>query len=250
MPFLFNKNSILETIREHPYMARRLWIEAGYEGTSDECIKEAKKRGVSFRILPGEVFLKKFQGAKSHICLERDDVSYVDPDTFLEDIKSVSNPLICALDGIYDPQNLGNIIRSAACLEVNGVIIPKDRSCGITETVTGISRGAIEHVKIVRVVNLSRYLEEMKEIGIFCYGMDERGAVPLWKADLIGPVCLVFGKEEGLRRLTRERCDEILKIPTCNAFPSLNVATSFALSVYEARRQRQPKETGKKVEGI
>jgi 23S rRNA (guanosine2251-2'-O)-methyltransferase len=238
MPLLFNKNSILETIKEHPDMARRLWIEAGHERASDECIKEAKRQGISFRVLPRGAFSKRFQGAKSHICLERDDVSYTDQDAFLKDMVSANNPLLCAFDGIYDPQNLGNIVRSAACLEVDGVIIPKDRSCGITETVTGISRGAIEHVKIVRVTNLPRYLDEMKGMGIFCYGLDEKGTTPLWNVDLNGPTCLVFGSEDGLKRLTKTKCDEVLKIPTANAFPSLNVATSFAVSVYEVRRQR------------
>jgi 23S rRNA (guanosine2251-2'-O)-methyltransferase len=235
MPFLSSRNSILETIREHPETIHRLWIEAGYERVSDDIIQEAKKQGISFRVLPREVFSKKFKEVKSHIFLERDEVSYIEADSFLESLRSVTNPLICAFDGIYDPQNLGNIIRSAACLEVDGIILPKDRSCGITETVARISKGGIEHVHIIRVTNLPRYLEEMKETGIFCYGLDENGSIPLWGVDLKGSVCLVFGKEDGLRRLTKTKCDVILKIPTRETFSSLNVATSFSLSVYEAR---------------
>jgi predicted rRNA methylase len=238
MPYLTNKNSIIELIRNHPRSAKRLWIEHGYENASDEVIKEAKKQGISFKILQKDIFLNKFSDIKSHICLERDEISYTDPDELLHDLEGIKNPLLCAFDGIFDPQNLGNILRSAACFGVDAIIIPKDRSCGITQTVVSISRGGIEHVRIVRVVNLARYIDTLKKTGIFCYGLDEKGAVPVWKTDLRGAVCLVLGSEEGLRRLTREKCDEIIKIPTEENFASLNVATCFAVSVCEVKRQR------------
>ena len=238
MPLLWDRNSIFQTIREHPEKARRLWIEQGHEGVADELVREARSNGVSFRLIPRETFLKKFKGAKSHICLERDEVTYTDPDLFLQAIRLRPEPLVCAFDGIYDPQNLGNIIRSVACLGVDGLVLPKDRSCGITDTVVGVSRGGTEHVSVVKVVNLARFIEEMKKTGIFCYGLDEKGTTPVWEADLKGPTCLVFGSEAGLRRLTRDRCDGILAIPTSPTFASLNVATSTALAVYEAKRQR------------
>ncbi|OPY76593.1 MAG: 23S rRNA (guanosine-2'-O-)-methyltransferase RlmB [Syntrophorhabdus sp. PtaU1.Bin050] len=219
-------------------MARKLWVEEGYERSADEFIKEAKKQGVPFRVIPGEIFAKRFRSAKSHICLERDEVSYADPASFLADVVLKPNPIVGAFDGIYDPQNLGNIMRSAACLEVDGIVLPKDRSCGITDTAVSIARGATEHIRVVKVVNLVRYMDDMKKAGFFCYGLDERGTKPLWEEDLRGPVCLVLGSENGLRRLTRERCDGILRIPTSPSFASLNVATTFALSIYEVRRQR------------
>jgi len=236
---LTNKNSILEALREHPEKAGKLWVEAGHERASEEYIKEAKLKGVQFRILPKEAFARRFKEGRSHICLEREEISYGDPDELIRGIDAAKAPLFCALDGVYDPQNLGNIIRSAACLGAEAVVLPKDRSCGITETVANISRGAVEHVKIVRVVNLARFIDEIKKKGVFCYALDERGASPLWEIDLKGPVCLVFGGEDGLRRLTAERCDAAVKIPTLTGFPSLNVATSFAVSVYEVRRQRR-----------
>jgi len=157
---------------------------------------------------------------------------------FLYNLMPSENPLLCAFDGIYDPQNLGNIVRSAASLEVDGIILPRDRSCSINETVIRIAKGGINHVNIVRVTNIPRYIEEMKKKNIFCFGMDENGTRSVWNVDLTGSVCLVFGREDGLRRLTRERCDEVIKIPTSQSFPSLNVATSVAIALYEARRQR------------
>jgi 23S rRNA (guanosine2251-2'-O)-methyltransferase len=238
MPYLNNKKSILETFANHPESAKKLWVEVGYEAVSNEVIQEAKKLGVSFRVISKDEFSKKFKDIKSHLCLERDEIAYADPDIFLGNVGLMKSPLVCAFDGIYDPQNLGNILRSAACFGVDAIVIPKDRSCGITQTVMSVSRGAVEHVTVVRVVNLARYLDALKEAGLFCYGLDEKATTPLWKSDLKGPTCLVFGAEEGLRRLTREKCDQLLRIPTEDAFPSLNVATSFAVAVGEARRQR------------
>jgi len=225
-------------MEEHRERVHRLWIEQGFEHASHDVIQEAKRLGIPFRIIPREAYARKFKDSTSHIHLEQDEIDYANPDIFLKDVSSQSSPVVCAFDGIYDPQNLGNIMRSAACLEINGIIIPKDRACGITRTVASVSRGGAERVPVVRVVNLARYMTDMKRSGFFCYGLDEKGAVPLWEANLTGPVCLIFGNESGLRRLTRETCDQILKISTSPAFSSLNVATSFAIAVYEAKRQR------------
>jgi 23S rRNA (guanosine2251-2'-O)-methyltransferase len=238
MPPVTNKDGILTIICEHPERIRKLFIEKGYERLADDIIGEAKKQGVSFRVLPREAFSRQAKGVKDHVCLEADEFSYTDQDAFLGEMRRIADPLLCAFDGIYDPQNLGNIVRSSACFGVDALILPREHSCGVNETVAKISRGAVDHAKIVRVTNLARYLDEIKRLGIFCYGLDEKGTLPLSDIDLTGPVCLVLGKEDGLRRLTREKCDQIVRIPTAGSFSSLNVATCFAVSVYEARRQR------------
>ena len=238
MPFLGNRESILEIVRSHPERVKKLWVEEGYATTFSKVIDEAKKQGIPFRVIGREEFARRFKDLRSRICLESEDFSYTDPDRLLAELPSLTNPFLAALDSIYDPQNLGNIVRSAACLEPHGLILPKDRSCTVTETVTRVARGGTEHIKIVRVTNLARYLEELKKRNIFCYGLDQKGKALLQDIDLTGPVCLVLGSEEGLRRLTREKCDDIVRIPTNPAFPSLNVATSFAIAAYETRRQR------------
>ncbi|HEY3275860.1 MAG TPA: RNA methyltransferase [Syntrophorhabdaceae bacterium] len=238
MPLLTEKKAILLALTERPRTVRKLTIEKGYERLSEEIIKEAKKEGISFKVLPKEVFSKQMRGEKCHVCLETDEFSYTDQDLFIKELGSVANPLLCAFDGIYDPQNLGNILRTSACFEGNGLIMPKENSCGVTEAAARVASGALSFAKIVRVTNLARYLEEIKKTGIFCWGLDEGGSVPIWDADLTGSVCLVFGRESGLRRLTREKCDGILRIPTAGKFSSLNLATSVAASFYEVRRQR------------
>jgi 23S rRNA (guanosine2251-2'-O)-methyltransferase len=236
---LDNKNSILEAIRVHPDEARRIWVEAGYERAADAVIQEARKLGISFRVLSREEFAKRFRGNRSHICLEREAFSYREPEAIVKAIGSVRRPFLGAFDGIADPQNLGNVLRTAACFGMDAIILPKDRSCGVTETVSGVARGATEHIAVAQVTNLARYLEALKKENVFCFGLDEHGKKHLWELDLTIPLCLVFGREEGMRRLTRETCDEVVKIPTAPAFPSLNVATSFAIATYEVTRQRK-----------
>lgn len=244
MTLLTNRDSILEAIRHEPEHAGRLWIEAGHERGLERIIEEAKRAGVSWRVLPGDQFARQFKGLRSHVCLEKEAFLYTPPETLLEVARSRSDPVFCALDGVFDPQNLGNIIRSAACFSVAGLILPKDRACSVNDTAINVARGGVEHLPIARVTNLARFLEDMKERNVFCYGLDERAEKSLWDANLSGPLCLVFGGEEGLRRLTKDTCDELAAIPSNSAFPTLNVAMSFAIANYEAARQKARK--GKK----
>lgn len=242
MPYLTDRADIINAIEKNPEKVKRLWIEQEFKTHHERFIKKAKEKGISIRFLPKEIFLKKFKSARAHICLERDEYSFIDPDAFLNDIKKYieigKSIFLCAFDGIYDPHNLGNIIRSAVCFGADGVIIPKDRSCGVSETVIRVSKGAIEHIKIVKVTNLARYIDTLKDLGIFCFCLDEKGEKSLSDIDLRIHICLVFGSEEGIRRLVKEKCDEVVHIPTNKNFLSLNVATSFAVSAYEVMRQR------------
>lgn len=234
----YDKREILSTLEEHPKAARRLWVVKGYEKAFANLVDKARASGIPFRVIGKEEMERRFHQPKAHICLEREAHETIDQEDFLSSIRGRDELFLCAFDGIFDPQNLGNIVRSAACFGVDAIIIPKDRSCGITETVSRVSKGAIERIPVVKVTNLSRFLEEVKKLGVFCFGLDEKGSLPVWGADLGGRVCLVFGSEEGLRRLTRERCDEILTIPAGSGFTTLNVATAFAVSAYELMRQR------------
>lgn len=238
MAFLGEKKRILTIIEEKPETIRRLWVKEGYERVCNDIITEAKRKGIQFKVIRSDEFSRKFKNTSSIVFLEQDEISFLNPDDFLNSLTVSQNPLLCAFDGIYDPQNLGNIVRSAASLKVDGIILPRNRSCSINETVIRIARGGIHNVHIVRVINIPRYIEEMKKKNIFCFGMDENATRSIWNVDLTGSVCLVFGREDGLSRLTKKRCDDIIKIPTSQSFPSLNVATSVAIALYEARRQR------------
>jgi 23S rRNA (guanosine2251-2'-O)-methyltransferase len=238
MPSLDNRNSIIEALRSSPATGARLWVEAGRERASAEIIDEARKAGVSVRVAPSEQFARRFRGVKSHVCLEIEDFAYADADALLGRVAALERPLFAVFDGIYDPQNLGNAVRTAACFGFDALFIPRDNACGLTETVANVARGGAAVVAVSRVTNLHRHMEALKKRNVFCFGLDERADITLFDSDLTVPLCLVLGGEKGLRRLTRNSCDMLLRIPTAKGFPSLNVASAFAVAAYEATRQR------------
>jgi 23S rRNA (guanosine2251-2'-O)-methyltransferase len=149
-------------------------------------------------------------------------------------------PLIALLDNIEDPHNLGAIIRSAECLGVHGIVIPKHRAVNITETVSSSSAGALAHLAVVRVTNLVSAIEELKAAGLWIVGADHDGDRRLAETDLKGPTGIVLGSEgKGMRRLVKEACDFITRIPMKGRVNSLNVSVAAAVLFYEAVRQRQ-----------
>jgi 23S rRNA (guanosine2251-2'-O)-methyltransferase len=158
----------------------------------------------------------------------------------LEEVLGTSKPpLLVLLDEIEDPQNMGAIIRTAECAGVDGIIIPEHRSTGLTETVSTVAAGALEHMKVARVVNLARTMEELKERGIWLVGAEGGGRSPWHAFDYTLPVGVVLGSEgKGLRPLVRKRCDTVLSIPLYGRITSLNVSAAAAVFLFEAARQR------------
>jgi 23S rRNA (guanosine2251-2'-O)-methyltransferase len=155
-------------------------------------------------------------------------------------LKSAETPFLLILDGIEDPQNLGAIIRTAEGAGVDGVLLPERRSVLLTETVASVASGALEHVKIARVKNLARAMDELKKNGVWLVGA-EGGGKKLWSDfDYSVPVGLVFGSEgRGIRPLVKQKCDVILSLPLLGEITSLNVATAAAIFMYEVVRQRE-----------
>lgn len=148
-------------------------------------------------------------------------------------------PFVIVCDEISDPHNLGAIIRSAECAGAHGVVIPKRRSAGLTAVVSKAAAGAVEHMAIARVSNLSAALEELKKGGLWVYGADAEGSRPMWQTDLTGPIALVIGSEGGgMSRLVREHCDFMLSIPLKGQISSLNASAAAAILMYEILRQR------------
>jgi 23S rRNA (guanosine2251-2'-O)-methyltransferase len=147
-------------------------------------------------------------------------------------------PLLIALDGLTDPQNLGSIVRSAEALGAHGMVLPQRRSAGLTGSVAKVAAGALEHLPVARVVNLNRALDALKQEGYRVVGLAEEGSVTLEEADLSGPLVLVTGSEgEGLSMLTRRTCDQVIRIPLRGATPSLNAGVASALVLYEVARR-------------
>lgn len=149
-------------------------------------------------------------------------------------------PLLVALDGVEDPQNVGSIIRSAEACGAHGVIVPERRTAPIGPTVGRASAGAVEHLPVAEVVNLVRALKELKERGAWIVGTHQDAPQIPWQADLAGPVCIVIGSEgRGMGRLVTETCDFLVRIPMQGKVDSLNAAATASMLLYEALRQRQ-----------
>ena len=151
-----------------------------------------------------------------------------------------AEPLLLVLDGVQDPHNLGACLRTADAAGVTCVIVPRDRAAGLSAAVRKVASGAAESVPLVQVVNLARTLRGLRERGIWVAGTDAEADQTLYSADLRGPLAIVMGAEEsGLRRLTRENCDLLVRIPMSGAVASLNVSVAAGVLLFEAVRQRQ-----------
>ncbi len=149
-------------------------------------------------------------------------------------------PFLLILDGVQDPHNLGACLRTADAAGIHAVIAPRDKACGLTSTVRKVASGAAETVPFVQVTNLARTLKSLQQAGIWIIGTDLATSSSLFDTDLTGPLALVLGAEgKGLRRLTREACDALVKLPMLGSVQSLNVSVSAGICLYEAVRQRQ-----------
>ena len=165
---------------------------------------------------------------------------YCEVEDILEEArKKQEDPFVILLDGIEDPHNLGSIIRTAETAGVHGVIIPKRRAVGVNATVAKTSAGAVEHMKIARVNNLTETIKYLKHEGLWIYGTDMDATVDYNKQDLKGPICIVIGSEGfGMSRLVKENTDVLLKIPMKGKITSLNASVSAGIVMYEVVNQR------------
>lgn len=155
-------------------------------------------------------------------------------------------PFLIVLDEIEDPHNLGSIMRTADAVGAHGIIIPKRRAVGLTTTVAKASTGAIEHIPVVKVTNLSRTLEELKERGVWIVGTDASGRQDYRSLDGNMPLALVIGSEgKGMGRLVKEKCDFLIRLPMAGKVTSLNASVAAGLLLYEVYRKRSPWENRK-----
>ncbi len=154
-------------------------------------------------------------------------------------LEPLPHPLILVLDGITDPHNLGACMRSAAAAGAVAVVVPRDRAASLTPVTRRAAAGAAELIPLVAVTNLARALAALAEQGIWRVGLAGQGETSLYAADLAGPLALVVGSEErGLRRLTREHCDQLVRIPMAGSIESLNVSVAAGIALFEALRIR------------
>lgn len=197
-----------------------------------EIVDEARRRNVPVRFEPRGV-LERLSGGALH-----QGVVAVAAALKTVSVKEADGELIIALDHIEDPHNLGAVVRTANAVGASSVIIPDRRSAGLTETVARAAAGALEYTKLVRVNNLNRTLDELKEKGYWIYGLDQRGTSLHHETAFTKPTVMVLGGEgKGLHEHTRKHCDFLIKIPMYGKISSLNVSVAAGVVLYEWRRQ-------------
>ncbi len=186
--------------------------------------------------------LERLAGNPHHqgIVLRVAPFEYLDLETYLSGKKDSGETIfLLLLDGIQDPQNLGALIRSAACAGLQAVVIPKDRACGVTPVVEKASAGAVETVPVIQVTNLVQAIELLKQSGCWVFGLDGTADKDIYNPDYSGNLVLVVGGEgEGIRPLVRKHCDLLLSIPQYGGVSSLNASVAGGIVMFEAARQR------------
>lgn len=241
MDVLFGIHAVEEALRarnrslDHVEVARER-----HDQRLQSVIDLARKQGVSVRFVTREQ-LDRLARSKSH----QGAVAVVAGKNYSEVEELVAHKkgehlLLLALDGIEDPHNLGALIRTADGAGVDGIIIPERRAAAVNATVAKISAGATEHVRIARVVNLARTLDDLKEQGVWIVGLDERGQQSYDQIDYRMNCAVALGAEgHGLHELVRKKCDYLVSIPMAGGVSSLNVSVAGGVVMYEVARQRR-----------
>jgi len=245
-PLAYGVHAVRVLLMRHPQRVRRLLLSAAREaGRLGEVRALAERAGVPISIAEDATLDELADGARHQGVVAEIVPRAGDPETQLEEAieAAAGAPLLLVLDGVQDPHNLGACLRSADAAGVAAVIAPKDRAAGVTPVVRKVAAGAADAVAFVAVVNLARTLRQLKERGIWVIGTDDAAGQTLFDADFTGPTAIVMGSEgEGLRRLTRECCDQLVAIPMAGTVESLNVSVAAGVVLFEAVRQRRRRE--------
>ncbi len=233
------RNSVYELLKTDKEIDKVLVQKDLKDEASKRLINVMRSHKIKVQLVDKYVIEKESESKRSQgFIAYTSDYKYFDVYDILEAVKD-KDGFVVVLNEILDPHNLGSIIRVCECAGVDGIIIGKDRSASVNDTVMRISAGALNHVKVARVTNINQAIDTLKENGFWVYGA-EVGGQEIYKADLKGKLCLVIGGEDsGVKRLTKEKCDGIISIPMYGKVNSLNASVACGVCIYEAVRQRR-----------
>lgn len=237
--YIYGKNALREALLASRVTSLFVSSIDGYS----EWINIAKKKGINYKVVSEQVIVSMIGKGKPHqgIVGEVKDYKYYSIDELIKDDKGYKYPLLVMLDGLEDPHNLGAILRTADATGVNGIIIPKNRSVSLNDTVAKVSTGAIEYVKVCQVTNLTQTLKDLKEKGFWVVCLELTSDASLYtdiKYDM--PVVLVVGSEgKGISRLVLEQADYKVYLPMSGHVNSLNASASASIMLYEINKYRK-----------
>lgn len=240
---IYGVHAVEALLRHHPKRVKQIWLS---EGRSEPRLQALLELAGQYRITVGAVDRKEMdtwvEGVHQGVVADVSP-SQVWGEAMLDELleRSETAPLLLVLDGVTDPHNLGACLRSADAAGVTAVIVPKDKSATLTAVVRKVACGAAEVVPLVAVTNLARTLEKLQQRGLWVVGTAGEAQTLIYDQDLTGPLVMVMGAEgKGMRRLTREHCDYLVKLPMGGSVSSLNVSVAAGVCLFEAVRQRRP----------
>lgn len=232
------RNSVYELLKTDKEIDKVLVQKDLKDDASKRLINVIRSHKVKVQLVDKYVIEKESESKRNQGFIAYvSDYKYFDIDDIIDAAKE-KDGLIVILNEILDPHNLGSIIRVCECAGADGIIIGKDRSASVNDTVMRVSAGALNHVKVARVTNINQAIDQLKDNGYWIYAT-ELGGGNIFKSNLTGKICLVIGGEDsGVKRLTKEKCDGIISIPMFGKVNSLNASVACGIAVYEVVRQR------------
>lgn len=235
------RNAVIEALRAGTTMDKIYLAKGETDKTLGHIASKARAQGIVVveadrRKLDGMSLTHSHQGVIAMAAVR----AYATVDAILSAAREKGEPpLVVVCDELSDPHNLGAVIRTAECAGAHGVVIPKRRSAGLTAIVAKTSAGAVSHIPVARVPNLTALMKELQKRGVWIFGAEMNGTTSLYEADLKGPAAIVIGSEgSGMSRLVAETCDFTVSIPMKGKINSLNASAAAAILLYEAVRQR------------
>jgi 23S rRNA (guanosine2251-2'-O)-methyltransferase len=242
---IYGVHAVEALLRHHPKRVKQIWLS---EGRSEPRVQTLVALAGENRVPVGSAErreLDAWAGEGVHQGVVADvSPSQVWGEAMLDELldRTEGAPLLLVLDGVTDPHNLGACLRSADAAGALAVIVPKDKSATLTPAVRKVACGAAEVIPLVAVTNLARTLEKLQQRGLWVVGTAGEAEMDLYQHDMTGPTILIMGAEgKGMRRLTREHCDYLVKLPMAGSVSSLNVSVATGICLFEAVRQRNAK---------